>query len=126
MMPSCTKKEDGNNSNIVLPNSKVIGGSSESCPQLWQNILIKGNVIYPVQLTIDINNKNLSGMTALYDKSISTNDLKTAIDNYYNKWASANNSTSPVKLWRVVPDKFAIQLSTDEDGMKRIVYLPFR
>lgn len=123
---SCDKTDDSSNSNVVLPNSKVIGNSSENIPQIWQNIHKKGNAIYPKQLTIDINNNALSGMMALYDKSISIDDIKVAIDNHYSKWASASNSTSPVKLWRVVPNKFAIQLSIADDGMKRVVYLPFR
>jgi hypothetical protein len=123
-MTSCDKNENSNNINIVLPNTKIIGSSAKNCSQLWQNIHTNG--IYPKQLTVDLDNNSISGMVALYDKSISIDDLKAAIDNHYSKWTSASNSTSPVKLWRVVPDKFAIQLSAADDGMKRIAYLPFR
>jgi len=74
-------------------------------------------------------------MTALYDKSVSVDDLKTAIDERYEKWAHTDFANSPVKLWRVEPEKFAIQLSVAgkedekkniaEAGTKRAIYIAF-
>jgi hypothetical protein len=55
------------------------------------------------------------GLAAIYEKSVSLNDLRAAIDEQYGKWALATNSDSPVKLWRVEPEKFAIQLSVTKD-----------
>jgi hypothetical protein len=52
------------------------------------------------------------GVMALYEKSVSTEDLKAALDQRYGKWALGDNATSPVKLWRVESSKFAIQLAT--------------
>jgi hypothetical protein len=74
-------------------------------------------------------------MTALYDKSVSVDDVRTAINERYEKWALADFANSPVKLWRVEPEKFAIQLSVAgkedekrniaETGTKRAIYIAF-
>lgn len=53
------------------------------------------------------------------------NDVKAAIDERYGKWANASNSTAPVKLWRVEPEKLAIQLAVNDDGMVQLIYLIF-
>jgi hypothetical protein len=50
-------------------------------------------------------------MTALFDKSIPLDDIKAAIDERYGKWAVPEFVNSPLKIWRVEPEKFAIQLS---------------
>jgi hypothetical protein len=75
-----------------------------------------------MQLSIDVYRSCLYGMTARYDKSVPFQEIKAAIDQRYSKWALDTNAdaTVPVKLWRVVPEKFAIQLasvSKEEDDM---------
>ncbi len=82
-----------------------------------------------------MNQNCLYGVTALYDKSVSVDDVKTAIDERYEKWAHADSANSPVKLWRVEPEKFAIQLSVagkedekkniGEAGTKQAIYIAF-
>jgi hypothetical protein len=74
-------------------------------------------------------------MTALYDKSIPLDDIKAAIDKRYGKWAVPEFANSPLKLWRVEPEKFAITLSTAdkkdekrniaEAGTKQALYIAF-
>ena len=82
-----------------------------------------------------MNQNCLYGMTALYDKSISLDDVRAAIDERYGKWALPGFEKSAMKLWRVEPEKFAIQLSvadkTDEQrniadaGTKQAIYIAF-
>jgi hypothetical protein len=60
------------------------------------------------------------GIVAVYDKSVSMDDLKTSIDERYGKWGRADNATLPVKLWRVEPQKFAIQLAVTNEGTEGI------
>ncbi|MFY9561598.1 MAG: hypothetical protein WAQ52_15300 [Terriglobales bacterium] len=70
---------------------------------------------------------------AHYDKSVSMDDLKAAIDERYGKWAVAGFTTGSVMLWRVVPEKFVIQLGAAdkrdersdgvEAGTKNVIYL---
>jgi hypothetical protein len=50
-------------------------------------------------------------MTALYDKSIPLDDIRAAIDERYGKWAVPELVNSPLRVWRVEPEKFAIQLA---------------
>jgi hypothetical protein len=111
-----------NGSRIVLPNSKLLGCRSSGCFQLWQDNPAQADAIYPRQVVIDIfgNDRCPRGILALYEKSVSTDDIKAALDQRYGKWALAGFATSPVKLWRVEPEKFAIQLAITEDRTKEV------
>lgn len=60
------------------------------------------------------------GLQAIYEKSVSLDDLKASIDEQYGKWALSSNSSSPVKLWRVESEKLAIQLSVTTDRTKEL------
>jgi hypothetical protein len=77
-------------------------------------------------MIIDIDKRSVQGVIATYDKSVSIDDIKMSIDERYGKWALVSNGTEPVKLWRVEPEKFAIQLAVHEDGVKQVIYLPLR
>ena len=83
-----------------------------------------------------MNQNCLYGMTATYDKSIPVEDVRAAIDERYGRWAlPLDDPSGPVKLWRVEPEKFAIQLSVadkkDEKmniadaGTKQAIYIAF-
>jgi hypothetical protein len=87
-------------------------------------------------MIIDMNQSCLYGMTALYDKSVPVGDVKAAIDERYGKWAvPLEDPSGPVKLWRVQPEKFAIQLSVGDKttekmniadvGTKQAIYIAF-
>ncbi len=41
-------------------------------------------------------------------------------------WALPENGIAPVKLWRVEPERLAIQLGVAESGRKQVTYLAFR
>jgi len=149
--PATVKQE--NAGDVVLPNAKLLGCRSSGCSQLWQDKLPRANDKYPKEMIIDLSSGAPCplGVEALYDKSTSIEDLKASIDERYGKWAKDDNRTSPVKLWRVEQEKFAIQLavvdkglermtlgqalaqplgqqekgSVAEEGMKRVIYLSF-
>ncbi len=114
--------QEEKSSRLVLPNSKLLRCRSSDCFQLWSEKLAETNAVFPKQVIIDLNQSCLYGMTALYDKSIALNDVKAALDERYAKWASPENDKAavPVKLWRVEPEKFAVQLSVaDKNDQKR-------
>lgn len=102
---------------------------------LWLETPTEPNAIFPKQLSIDVKQDCLYGMTATYDKSVSLDDVKAAIDQRYGKWALAQFVKSSIKLWRVEPEKFAIQLSEAdkkdekmniaEAGTKQAIYIAF-
>jgi hypothetical protein len=120
---------------VVLPNSKLLRCKSFGCFQLWSESPSEANAVFPKQVTLDMDGGCLYGFTALYEKSVALDEVKAAIDERYGKWALSQFANSPVKLWRVEPDKFAIQLSVadkqDEKmniadaGTKRAIFLAF-
>jgi hypothetical protein len=124
-----------NGSHIVLPNPKLLRCKSSDCSQVWLEKSAETNAVFPKQVSIDMNQSCLYGMTALYDKSIPLDDIKAAIDKRYGKWAVPEFANSQLKLWRVEPEKFAITLSTAdkkdekrniaEAGTKQALYIAF-
>lgn len=105
---------------IVLPNPKLLGCRASACSQLWPNEA-STDAIYPRQMVVDIFGDNPCplGMEAIYEKSVSMDDLKVAIDREYGQWGQPGNANLPVKLWRVDPEQFAIQLAVTEDRTKK-------
>jgi hypothetical protein len=81
--------------------------------------------IYPWQITVDINEGTVIGITALYDRSTSSGAVEASIDNRYRKWALPLSSSTTVKLWRVEPERLAIQLAPTDNGMTQVIYLAF-
>lgn len=64
-------------------------------------------------------NGEVVGLTAFYDKSVSLEELRSAIDTLYPKAATPGLPG----LWRVKPEQLVIQLSEREDGTKLLIYL---
>jgi hypothetical protein len=129
-----TPKEE-NHSHIVLPNPKLLRCGSSDCSHLWLE-QPEVNAVYPKQLLIDMNQDCLYGLQAIYDKSVSVQDIEVAIDEHYLASKNTDFEKSHLRLWRVESEKFAIQLSADdkrdvkgniadEAGTKRIIYIAF-
>ena len=137
-LANCQAAKEENKSRLVLPNPKLLGCKSSDCFTLWLDRSTEANAVFPKQVIIDMNQNCLYGMTALYDKSIPIRDVKAAIDERYGEWVLPDNNDPavPVKLWRVEPEKFAIQLAVAdkrdekrniaEAGTKRVIYIAFR
>jgi|SRR5271163_2147409 len=129
------KEEKGRH--IVLPNAKVLRCKSSDCSQMWLEKYAETNAVYPKQVIVDMNQGCLYGMTALFDKSVPLDDIEAAIDERYGTWTVLQwrKRNSPIKVWRVEPEKFAIQLSVatkmDEKrnwadaGTRTVIYLAF-
>jgi hypothetical protein len=130
-------REENSSSRLVLPNPKLLRCESSDCFHLWLDKPAEANAVFPKQMIIDMNQRCLYGMTVLYDKSVPVSDLKAAIDGRYGKWALPSNDDAAVsvKLWRVEPEKFAIQLSVGDKktekmkiadaGTKQAIYIAF-
>ncbi len=134
---NCQIAKVENRSHLVLPNPKLLRCSSSDCFSLWLEKPPEANAVYPKQTIIDMNQNCLYGMMVLYDKTVPLADVKAAIDERYGKWALPSNDDAGVslRLWRVEPEKFAIQLSVAdkkdekrniaEAGTKRAIYIAF-
>jgi hypothetical protein len=126
----CQPKRPGSGKQIMLPSSSLM---SCAATHLWQDAKAGTDSIYPVQVVMDhFDHEGCpQGIVALYGKTVSEEEIKTALDRRYSKWA-----TPLAKLWRVEPEKFVIQLATINDslkeegvtgekGMKQVIYLAF-
>jgi hypothetical protein len=82
---------------IVLPNPELIHCRSAQCSQLWKQDSGDGGVVYPAQVLTDFVNGEVVGLTAVYDKSISEDEIRSAIDALYPKAAMSGLPG----LWRV-------------------------
>jgi hypothetical protein len=63
---------------IVLPNPKLIHCRSAECSQLWQQDAGDRGAAYPAQILTDFVNGEVVGLTAVYDKSVSMDELRAA------------------------------------------------
>jgi len=126
-LTSCARVKHENDGRVVVPSYKLIGCTSSNCA-LWEDKPVGAKPRYPKQVMIDIDNtsdRGVTGLLAIYDKSVPLDDIRVSIDERYGKWASDQNGTSPVNLWRVEPEKFAIVSSANDDGTKDVTYLAF-
>jgi hypothetical protein len=134
-LANCQTAKEERSTHLALPNPGLLKCVASDCSQLWLEKSAEANVIFPKQVTVDMNQSCLYGVSALYDKSVPVDYIKAAIDERYGKWALAGFANSSLKLWRVEPDKFAIQLSVAgkgeekrnvaEAGTIRVIYLAF-
>jgi len=47
------------------------------------------------------------------------------VNERYGQWAKAEFRTGPVRIWRIEPEKFVIQLAQADTGMVQLIYLSF-
>jgi hypothetical protein len=134
-LANCQTAQEEKDKGLVLPNPKLLRCKSADCFQLWVEGPHEENAVFPKQTRIDMNGDCLYGMTAVYDKSVPLDQVKAAIDERYGKWALAQFVNSPLKLWRVESERFAISLTVadkkDEKmnladaGTKEVIYIAF-
>ncbi|GEM_PF-2199364 len=134
-LPNSQTAQERPRGHIILPSPQLLRCKATDCFQLWSGKPEERNAIFPKQFVVDMNGDCLYGMTATYDKSVSVEAIKEAIDTEYGKWALSDFAKSPIKLWRVQPEKFAIQLSEPgtkdqkmnkaEEGTKQVTYIAF-
>ena len=85
-----------------------------------------GEAVYPAQLLTDLVNGEIVGLTAVYDKSVSTSEISAVFNTLYGKWqlpSRGDNSDAKLWLWRVEQDQLVIQLVDRDDGSKQVIYL---
>jgi hypothetical protein len=118
----------------VLPTPKLLTCRSTDCSRLWPEQAEPG-AAYPKQVTVDVNVDCIYGLTASYDKSVPLEEIRAAIDERYKQWAVNIPPNSPPYIWRVEPERFAIQLSVAgkqhakkklaDAGTNQVIYLAF-
>lgn len=110
---------------IVLPNPALIGCRTGNCTRVLPDKAAGNDAVHPWQVSVDFTGDEVIGLTALYDQPTTIDDLQVAVDERYGKWAEARFRTGPVRIWRVEPEKFVIQLGVTDGGMIQLIYLIF-
>ena len=118
--------DDDGSGAIVLPSTNLIGCKTSGCSQVWQVETADSHALYPENISIDIDNEGVLGIVARYGKSASIDDIRSSITKRYGKFVFPKDSAGPASLWRVEPEKIAIQLSEHDDGTKQVIYLSVR
>lgn len=121
----CARAQVGASTNqIVLPSPRLIHCRSVECSQLWKQDSGDGRTVYPSQVLTDFVDGEVVALTAVYDKSVSTQELQAALDALYAKW-KIHMHGGRLSLWRVESEQVAVSLLDNEDGTKRLTYLKF-
>jgi hypothetical protein len=84
---------------------------------LWKKAPGGDAAAYPSQVLTDVVQGEVVGLTAVFDQSVSKEELRSAIDELYPKDAIDGS------MWRVDAEQLVIQLSEGNDGTKRLIYL---
>ena len=133
--PFSETAHEGNVSQLVLPNTKLLKCRSADCSRLWPDQSISGTVVFPKQVILDTDRGCPYGMTAMYDKSVALDEVAAAIDRAYGQSAIPHSTSSKARLWRFDSQRFAIQLTVADEkdekrnfaevGTKVAIYLAF-
>jgi hypothetical protein len=105
---------------VVLPSPQLIHCRSAECSQLWKNTSGEA-AVYPAQVLTDVVHGEVVGLTAVYDKSVSIEELRFAIDAL-----CPNPDPKDVmdgSMWRDQAEQIVIQLHERKDGTKQLIYL---
>ena len=109
---------------IVLPNPQLIRCRSAACSQLWKQDSDEGDLVYPAQVLTDFVKGEVVGLTAVYDKSVSTEEIRAAINRFYGNLPPVIHSDS-MSTWRIEKEQFAISIFDGTEGAKELTYLKF-
>ena len=119
-----TAQAEAGTRRIVLPNPQLIHCRSASCSQLWKQDSDDGGAVYPAQVLTDFVNGEVVGLTAVYDKSVTAEELRAAIAKLYGeRFLTVDSDT--MSVWRVEAEQLAISMFDGIDGAKELTYLKF-
>lgn len=118
---------------VILPNIKLVRCMTSDCFQLLQDEAPRPGDIYPEHIDVAFLDRWCPfGLTARYNKAVSFEDLKNALESRYGKGTARNWTDAPLMIWEVesahlfiqldVADKRMAQNQHVEEGTKAIHY----
>lgn len=108
---------------IVFPNPQLIHCHLAECSQLWRPDSVRdARAVYPSQIMTDLVNGEVVGLTAVYDKAVTADELQAAIKTLYGK---ATFHSDSITTWRVEQERFSISVFYGTDGSVEVTYLKF-
>lgn len=106
-----------------LFNPEILGATTEA--PIIMFVDNAKQLVNPKLISLDITNLKYSGVTLFYPTNVSFPEAKAALNTIYRRFElDSFKGTKTLALWRNTEKRFAIQLSSDEHGIK-MVYLPF-
>jgi hypothetical protein len=96
---------------VILPNVKLIRCMTSDCFQLLQDDPPRPGDIYPEHIDVAFLDRWCPfGLTARYNKAVSFEDLKAALEKRYGKGTVKNWGDAPLMIWDIESDHLFIQL----------------
>jgi len=108
----------GSTRKVVLPSPQLIHCRATECSQLWKQDSSDGGIVYPAQVLTDFVNGEIVGLTAVYDKSVTNEEIEAAVIALYG----TSTKVLP-NIWRIESEQLVISIFAGRDGAKQITYL---
>ena len=96
---------------VVLPNAKLVRCMTSDCFQLLQDDPPRRGDIYPEHIDVAFLDQWCPyGVTAKYNKAVSFEDLRDALEKRYGKGTAKDFPHGHVMIWEVQSDSLFIEL----------------
>jgi len=115
---SVEQTKDQSRKRVILPNIKLVRCMTSVCFQLLQDEPPRRGDIYPEHIDVAFLDRWCPfGLTARYNKAVSFEDLKAALEKRYGKGTARNWTDAPLLTWDVEPDHLFIQIDVADNQM---------
>jgi hypothetical protein len=117
---SAGQATDQSTKRVILPNVKLVRCMTADCFQLLQDNPPRPGDIYPEHIDVAFLDRWCPfGLTARYNKAVSFEDLKGALEKRYGKGDAKNWPDGPVMTWQVESAHVFILLDTADARMAK-------
>src|ERR1700676_5079226 len=94
---------------VILPNIKLVRCMTSDCFQLLQDEPPRPGDIYPEYINVAFLDRWCPfGLTARYNKAVSFEGLKYALEKRYGKGTAKNWTDAPLVIWEIESDHLVI------------------
>ena len=122
---SCVQARGQSAKRVILPNIKLLRCMTSDCFQLLQDEPPRPGDIYPEHIYVAFLDRWCPfGLTARYNKAVSFEDLKSALEKRYGKGTVKNWTDAPLVIWDVEPGHLFIQLDVTDKRMAQNQHVP--
>ena len=114
---------------VVLPNNQLLGKDATTSEALFPATDAK-SPIFPSSIQLDIQDGKIRGLIAKYQKGISYQVVKDAINQHNQKWqipdtSAQSNKDIDMTLWRNEDERVGMQLFAKKGSEVELIVLPF-
>jgi|SRR5579863_8096647 len=109
--------------NPVVPNTNVLGESILAPLVVFQEGVVIERRVYPEEIAIVMKSGRVNEIRAQYPADVSFESLQTEMDKKYGQWRLKMAEKVPLRVWRVLPQKFVVQLALNDDRKVILSYV---